>query len=247
MAAPWPGRPRGSEKWNGNLAPGDGITPAMWFEEVRRKFRERRLARLARQAPAVAYPLGSGPPNRHGMPRVPIGQRVVEKWPVLDLGRQPLITEQEWRLRLDGECDNPLLLTWEEFMGLDQVEESSDFHCVTGWSRLDMPWQGVRLARLAELCQVRRQATHLLCHAYDGYQTNFALGDPDVLLVHSADGQPLSVEHGGPVRVITPRLYAWKGAKWVCRLEFLSQDRPGYWERNGYSNSADPWADDRFS
>lgn len=215
------------------------------------KLRERWRAKiLATRAQSDPRPRGSGPLNRHGMPKLPPGQKVTTKWPVLDLGRQPQIAHQDWKLRLDGACAQPLELDWEAFMALQQVEEESDFHCVTGWSRLDTRWQGVRLAELAERVQVSDKATHVICHAYDGYTTNLPLEEAlksDVLLVHSADDQPLTREHGGPVRMITPQLYAWKGAKWIARLEFVEGDRLGYWERNGYSNTAHPWQDDRYS
>ena len=195
-------------------------------------------------------PRGSGPLNRHGMPQLPPGQRKTGKWPVLDLGRQPAIGLEEWRLRIDGACSHPVVLHWAAFQALEQKEDISDFHCVTGWSKLDMLWKGVRFADLAALAGASENATHVLCHAYDGYTTNLPLEEalkPDVLLVYWADGQPLTREHGGPVRMITPQLYAWKGAKWICRLEFLESDRLGYWERNGYSNTAHPWQDDRYS
>lgn len=219
--------------------------------EARMRLRDRFLARME-ATPGVAdpKPLGQGPPNRHGMPQVPIGQHVVDKWPVLDLGTHPAMTLQEWRLRLDGSCDHPVTLTWLDFLNLPQTEDVSDFHCVTTWSKLDMPWVGVRLADLAALAQVRDTASHVLCHASDGYSTNLSLEEglkPDVLLVHTWQGRPLPREHGGPVRVITPQLYAWKGAKWICRLEFLDHDVQGFWERNGYSNTAHPWRDDRYS
>ena len=184
------------------------------------------------------------------MPQLPPGQRATTKWPVLDLGRQPKITVEEWRLRVDGLVGEELDLSWSAFQSLEQVEDVSDFHCVTGWSKLDVCWQGVRLSSIAEAAQLADGATHVICHGYDGYTTNLPLEEAlksDVLLVYSADGQPLSREHGGPVRMITPQLYAWKGAKWICRLEFVAGDRLGYWERNGYSNTAHPWQDDRYS
>ena len=219
--------------------------------QARMKLRERWRAKiLATRAVADPRPQGSGPANRHGMPQLPPGQKKTTKWPVLDLGRQPRIPLTDWSLALDGACENPLKLSWEAFQALEQVEDTSDFHCVTGWSKLDTVWKGVRVADLVALAQVSDQATHVICHAYDGYVTNLPLEEAlksDVLLVHSADGQPLTREHGGPVRMITPQLYAWKGAKWISRLEFVEGDRLGYWERNGYSNTAHPWQDDRYS
>lgn len=219
--------------------------------EARMKLRERwRAKTLATRALTDPAPRGKGPANRHGMPQLPPGQKKTEKWPVLDLGRQPAIALQEWGLVLDGACESPQKLDWEAFQALPQVEDESDFHCVTGWSRLDMKWLGVRFADLAELAGVSENATHVVCHGYDGYTTNLPLEEAlknDVLLAYSADGQPLSREHGGPVRMITPQLYAWKGTKWICRLEFVEGDRLGFWERNGYSNTAHPWQEDRYS
>jgi DMSO/TMAO reductase YedYZ molybdopterin-dependent catalytic subunit len=193
--------------------------------------------------------LGSGPPNRHGMPKLPIGQIETHKWPVLDLGNQPSITREAWKLAVDGACETPYELSWKAFLALEQVRDTSDFHCVTTWSLMDVEWVGVRFSDLAALAMPSADASHVLCHAYDGYTTNLPLSEalkPDVLLVHQVNGGPLPVEHGGPVRVITPQLYAWKGAKWISRIEFLIGDRPGFWEERGYSNSARPWENDRY-
>lgn len=196
-------------------------------------------------------PQGSGAPNRHGMPKLPVGQTQTApgKWPVLDLGNQPDVPLDRWRLRVDGACTHPTTLDWAAFQALPQVDDVSDFHCVTTWSRMDIPWRGVRLSTVLALVEPDDDAHFLLCHAFDGYTTNLSLAEAlkdDVLLVHTADGAPLPREHGGPVRVITPQLYAWKGAKWVSRLELLREDVPGFWERNGYSNTAHPWRNDRY-
>jgi DMSO/TMAO reductase YedYZ molybdopterin-dependent catalytic subunit len=194
--------------------------------------------------------LGSGPLNRHGRPRLPIGQHETKNWPVLDLGHRPRLTTARWRLTLGGAVDQPAELDWASFQALPQVDDVSDFHCVTTWSKFDMPWRGVRFSTLMELCRPHREASHVMCHAADGYSTNLPLCDalaPDVLLVHTWEGRPLPEEHGGPVRMITPRLYAWKGAKWINRIEVLVGDRPGFWERRGYSNTGDPWKNDRYS
>jgi DMSO/TMAO reductase YedYZ molybdopterin-dependent catalytic subunit len=202
-------------------------------------------------------PRGSGPANRHGMPQLPVGQHAVKNWPVLDLGAQPDITLESWRLEVTGLVENPLTLTWNAFLDLPQVDEVSDFHCVTTWSRFDNHWRGVRFTTLAELAVPRADAHFVLCTGYDTapgtaipYTTNLPLAravDADVLLVHTWEGRPLPREHGGPCRMITPRLYAWKGAKWIRRIEFLPDDRLGFWEERGYSNTAEPWHDDRFS
>lgn len=202
--------------------------------------------------PSVAdsKPMGTGAPNRHGMPTLPIGQTITKKWPVLDLGEQPDIPLDKWRLTIDGDVDYPVTLTWEEFMALPQTDDTSDFHCVTTWSKLDIPWRGVRLLDLAALVHPHETATHILCYGYDDYTTNIALEEalkPDVLIAHTVEGKPLPAEHGGPTRMITPQLYAWKGSKWINRIEFLSHNKLGFWEERGYSNTAYPWRNDRYS
>lgn len=195
-------------------------------------------------------PLGQGPTNRHGMPQVPVGQIVTQKWPVLDLGVKPKVDRASWSLTIDGAVEHPIVLRFADLLALEQVEDVSDFHCVTTWSKLDMQWKGVRFADLAALVEPLEQATHVMVHGYDGYQTNLALEEalkPDVLIAHTVFGEPLAPEHGGPVRMITPQLYAWKGAKWIKRIEFLVGNRLGFWEQNGYSNTALPWRNDRYS
>ena len=204
-----------------------------------------------------ATPRGTGPANRDGMPQLPIDQHVVKNWPVLDLGDLPDIPLAAWRLEITGDVDNPVTLTWDEFLALPQTDDVSDFHCVTTWSRFDNHWRGVRMRDLAELVVPTERARFVFFTGYDvqpgtdiPYTTNLPLGratEDDVLLVHTWEGQPLAREHGGPVRVITPKLYAWKGAKWVRRIEFLPNDRRGVWELRGYSNTAEPWFNDRYS
>lgn len=184
------------------------------------------------------------------MPLVPIGQIVTTKWPVLDLGIQPSIPLADWRLRIDGEVEHPVTLNWKDFMELPQTDDQSDFHCVTTWSKLDISWIGVSMLDIAALVQPLETATHIMCYGYDDYSTNLAIEEAlksDVLLVHTAEGRPLAKEHGGPVRMITPQLYAWKGSKWISRIEFMTENRPGFWEERGYSNTAYPWRNDRYS
>jgi DMSO/TMAO reductase YedYZ molybdopterin-dependent catalytic subunit len=223
---------------------------------------ERRSAFAARQVAAGKglfagrTPEGTGPQNRHGMPKLPVGQRMAKNWPVLDLGDQPEITTDDWRLSIDGLVERPLTLTWADFLALPQVEDVSDFHCVTTWSRMDVPWAGVRFADLVAAAGPLPTATHGVTTGYDHdptsgepYTTNLSLEEamkPDVLLVHTADGAPLPLEHGGPCRMITPQLYAWKGAKWIRRITLLDHDESGFWERRGYSDTAIPWFDDRY-
>ncbi|MGZ5477465.1 MAG: molybdopterin-dependent oxidoreductase [Thermoanaerobaculia bacterium] len=202
-------------------------------------------------------PEGSGPPNHHGMPALPIDQHEVHNWPVLDLGDVPDVSTKDWRLELGGLVENPVTLTWEEFLALPQAEDVSDFHCVTAWSRLNNHWAGVRFRTIAELVVPEESAMWILCTGYDrdamsdeSYTTNVPLVravEDDVLLVHTWEGKPLPREHGGPVRMITPKLYAWKGTKWIHKIEFLDRNRKGFWERRGYSDTAEPWFNDRYS
>lgn len=225
--------------------------------ESRMRWIERRREELQQLRPEASGDLGTGPENRHGQPQVPVGQHVVKKWPVLDLGHQPVIPPSEWQLRLHGACEQPLELSFDELLARPQVTEQSDFHCVTTWSLLDSEWVGVRFADLVADAVPHPDAQYLLVTAYDAdprsgipYTTNLRLEDaltPDVLLVHTWNGEPLPREHGGPVRMITPRLYAWKGAKWIRSVEFLTEEQLGFWEVRGYSNRARPWANDRFS
>jgi DMSO/TMAO reductase YedYZ molybdopterin-dependent catalytic subunit len=200
---------------------------------------------------------GNGPANRHGAPKLPVGQHEVKNWPVLDLGEAPDVALDRWRLEIAGLVDNPITLTWDEFLALPQVDDVSDFHCVTTWSRFDNRWRGVRFRTIAELAIPTVDAAFVLCTGSDfmpgtriPYTTNVPLRraiEDDVLLVHTWEGQPLPREHGGPCRMITPKLYAWKGAKWIRKIEFLAENRKGFWEVRGYSDSAEPWFNDRYA
>ena len=226
----------------------------------RQRYIQRQIA-LDKSAVDVQFagkrPQGSGAPNRQGMPRLPIGQHEVKNWPVLDLGEQPDVDLNSWKLEVGGLVDNPFVLTWAQFLALPQVDDVSDFHCVTTWSRFDTHWRGVRFRAIAEMAVPKEAARHVLCTgsdfmpgSYIPYTTNLPLHravDDDVLLVHTWEGQPLPREHGGPVRLITPKLYAWKGAKWIRKIEFLAEDEKGFWEVRGYSNTAEPWFNDRYS
>ena len=182
--------------------------------------------------------------------RLPPGQRLTEGFPVLDLGVQPDIPLSQWRLKIDGEVGRPVVLTWEQLNTLPQVEDVSDFHCVTTWSKYDCRWGGVAFTTLFELVQPKPEARFVYFTSYDGYSTNVALEkclDDDVLVATSFNGSPLPREHGGPARVIIPKLYAWKGAKFVSGITFLAADKLGFWEVRGYSNTADPWTEDRYA
>ncbi len=193
-------------------------------------------------------PLGSGGRNRHGLPRIPVKQSIEDELLPMDIGEEPQIAPERWRLVVDGAVEQPLSLCWEELLTLPQVEQASDFHCVTGWSVLDLPWKGVRLETIAALVRPAGEASHVMLHGYDRYSTNLPLEEalkPDVLLAHTLRGAPIPTRLGGPVRAVVPQLYAWKGAKWISRIEVMTRDRRGYWEIRGYSNTAYPWRDDR--
>ncbi len=193
---------------------------------------------------------GSGETNRHGMPKLPVGQREVPNWPVLDLGIQPTILLDQWKLTITGEVENSFSLTWADFLALPQYEDVSDFHCVTSWSRMDMQWVGVQFKTLAAKAKLKPEAAFVFITGFDGYSTNLKLSeclDDDVLIVHTANGAPLAREHGGPARMITPKKYAWKGSKWIKEIIFTAEDRLGFWELRGYSNTAEPWYNDRYA
>ena len=182
--------------------------------------------------------------------RLPPGQKLTEGFPVLDLGVQPEIPLSEWSLSIDGLVDNPVSLSWTQFGALPQVDDVSDFHCVTTWSKFDCRWGGVALTTLYELARPRPEARFVYFSSFDGYSTNVSLEkclDDDTLVATSFDGAPIPREHGGPARVIIPKLYAWKGAKFVKAITFLSKDKLGFWEVRGYSNTADPWTEDRYA
>ncbi|MCC7429112.1 MAG: sulfite oxidase-like oxidoreductase [Alphaproteobacteria bacterium] len=187
-----------------------------------------------------------GDPERD---RLPPGQRLVRDWPVLDLGVQPDIPAASFRLDIDGLVENSLSLDWAAFKALPRAEMVSDIHCVTQWSRYDNRWHGVAARDLLAAVRPKREARHIIFHAHDGYTTNVRLDhfdQPDVILAHSWEGRPLERQHGGPVRVVIPRFYFWKSAKWVRRLEFVAVDKPGFWEVRGYHNEGDPWKEDRY-
>jgi len=182
--------------------------------------------------------------------RVPAGQKQVSNFPVLDMGIKPWIGTSEWRLHVFGLVENELDLDWTAYKALPQITDISDFHCVTRWSQLDMDWQGVRARDVLALAMPLSNAKFVTMHGYDGYTTNLpleALLDDDVLIAHSVLGQTLTKDHGGPVRMVVPKRYAWKGAKWLKAIELHEHDRRGFWEVRGYHNEADPFKEERFS
>ena len=187
---------------------------------------------------------------RTGDERVPPGQYVTDKWPVLTYGDTPEIEPESWSVHLFGRVAEELTLTWEQFQALPRVRVTADFHCVTRFSTLDNVWEGVSTRELLRHVQPDPEASHVMVHCYGGYTTNLPLEDllsEHSLLVDRHNGLPLPVDHGGPVRLIVPHLYAWKSAKWVNGIELLDGDQRGFWERSGYHTYGDPWREERFS
>lgn len=181
--------------------------------------------------------------------RIPQGQSRVSDFPVLDMGVRPSLDKATWQLRLFGLVANEITLSWTQFTALPQSRILSDMHCVTRWSQLDMDWEGVSARDLIMLAAPRETARYVTIHGYDDYTTNLplaALLDDDVLIAHSVFGAPLSIDHGWPARMVVPKRYAWKGAKWISAIEFHDKDHPGFWEVRGYHNDADPWKEERF-
>ncbi len=181
--------------------------------------------------------------------RLPPGQRLVKDWPVLDLGTQPDVTEQKFRLDIDGAVENRLSLRLDEFMELPMATDISDMHCVTQWSRYDNRWEGVAASAILDLVKPRSDVNHVIFTAHDGYTANIRLdqfAQPGTMLVHRWEGKPITREHGGPVRMLVPKLYLWKSAKWLRRIHFTIGDHPGFWETRGYHNNADPWTEERY-
>jgi DMSO/TMAO reductase YedYZ molybdopterin-dependent catalytic subunit len=182
--------------------------------------------------------------------RLPPGQSATLKWPVLHYGSVPRFDAARWDFRLWGLVEQPVRFTWAQLNNLPQVEVVRDFHCVTRWSRFDNRWRGVAFREVLKRVQLRPGAAFVLVHAEQGYTANVPLADldrDDVLLATHHDGDPLTADHGYPVRLVVPHLYAWKSVKWVRGLEFLERDKPGFWEQNGYHTYGDPWREQRHS
>jgi DMSO/TMAO reductase YedYZ molybdopterin-dependent catalytic subunit len=182
--------------------------------------------------------------------RLPPGQALTEKWPVLSATPPPRFKPNNWRFRVTGLVERPLSLTYAEFLDLPHVEVRSDIHCVTRWSRLDNLWEGVSFRTVAEIAQPKPEARFVLFRCMVPYSSNLPLDDcmdDDVLFAHTHDGLPLLPEHGWPLRLVVPKRYFWKSAKWVNSVEFMDKDQLGFWEKLGYHNEGDPWAEQRRS
>jgi DMSO/TMAO reductase YedYZ molybdopterin-dependent catalytic subunit len=182
--------------------------------------------------------------------RIPPRQARTRKWPVLDASGPPHIDLERWRFTVTGLVETPLEWTWEEFQRLPRVQVFADMHCVTRWSRLGNLWEGVSTREVLNRSGVRPNAAYALAYGYDrGWSANMPLEaflQEDCLFADKHDGEPLDAEHGGPLRLVIPRLYAWKSAKWVRGIELVERDRPGFWERGGYHMHGDPWKEERF-
>jgi DMSO/TMAO reductase YedYZ molybdopterin-dependent catalytic subunit len=181
--------------------------------------------------------------------RLPPGQYLTEKWPVLHAGSVPRADLATWDFRVWGQVEEPVRLTWEELTALPATEITLDIHCVTRWSRFDTTFRGVHWRELAPLVRPKPSARFVVAHAEQGFTSNVPLSfleDDDALLAYEADGEPLTPEHGWPLRLVIPRKYFWKSAKWLRGIELLASDRPGFWERYGYHNEADYWQEERY-
>ena len=180
--------------------------------------------------------------------RVPPGQFVSDKFPVLTYGDSPEIDISSWRIRIFGLVEKEIELDWCDFESLDWELVNSDFHCVTQWSSLDNTWEGVRFSKFVAESVPVANAQYVMAHCYGGYTTNIPLelALTEGFLAHKRNGEELGKEHGGPLRLIIPSRYAWKSAKWVNGIELLSEDSPGFWEQRGYNNNANPWKEERF-
>jgi DMSO/TMAO reductase YedYZ molybdopterin-dependent catalytic subunit len=185
-----------------------------------------------------------------GDARIPPGQRLVTDFPVLHAGSVMHVDKKAWRLSVTGLMDFPFTLDWNALLALDAVEQTSDIHCVTGWTKLDTQWKGVRVSTLLEGRKLPPSVEHAVIHATGAWTTNLPVEEllrDDVLIAYEYEGRPISAEHGGPARLIVPRLYFWKSAKWLSGIEFTHDQRLGYWERLGYHAVGDPWLEQRYS
>jgi DMSO/TMAO reductase YedYZ molybdopterin-dependent catalytic subunit len=191
-------------------------------------------------------------PDANRGQRIPPGQSRTKKWPVLDASGPPQLDLERWRFGISGLVGKNVEWTWQEFLALPRHKVFADFHCVTRWSRLGNLWEGVTTRELVRLAGgARPDARFVMVHGYDdGWTTNLPIDDflaEDALVAILHDGEPLTLEHGGPARLIVPRLYAWKSAKWVAGVELIEKDKPGFWEANGYHMRGDPWREERYS
>jgi len=181
--------------------------------------------------------------------RLPPGQYLTQKWPVLHTGSVPHVDLATWDFTVEGEVEHPLRLTFDELKALPQIDVTTDIHCVTRWSRFDTSFHGVHWRELAKLAKPKPLARFVVAHAEQGYTSNLpieAIEADEAMVAWDADGEPLAPDHGWPLRLVVPSRYFWKSAKWLRGLELRSTDEPGFWERYGYHNDADPWREERY-
>ena len=189
-------------------------------------------------------------PDTQRKSRIPPGQHLTENWPILHYGSVPAINVSAWNLHIFGLVIQERIINYQSFSELPQVQVFSDIHCVTSWSKLDNLWEGVSTNTIKSLVEIKPEAKFVIVHAVGNFTTNLTIEDFfqfDVLMAIKHNGNNLSPDHGGPVRLIVPRLYFWKSAKWLTGLEFVEKDRPGFWESAGYQNHGDPWKEERYS
>lgn len=229
-----------------------GDAPGTVLGQIKQKLIDTK-EKWAEEGRGLTQDAGTGKPAEVGQgedkPRLPPGQRLTQDFPVLDLGVQPAIAPDEFRLSVSGLVENPIDWDFDAFMAQPQVTLTTDIHCVTTWSRYDNTWEGVTAKHFLSVVKPKPEAAFLVFHSHDGYTTNVplkAFDDDDVVIAHSWNGQPLERKHGGPVRPIIPKLYFWKSAKWVKHITFLDKDAPGFWEVRGYHNHGDPWKEERY-
>jgi DMSO/TMAO reductase YedYZ molybdopterin-dependent catalytic subunit len=182
--------------------------------------------------------------------RLPPGQKLTDGWPVLHYGGIPDIDLATWKFSIVGLVEEEVHFTWDEFMALPQTTVRSDIHCVTHWSKFDNDWTGVHIRDMMSRIKLKPEAKHMMVHSHGGYTTNIPLAelvDEDVLFAHSHDGKPLEKQHGWPLRLVVPKLYFWKSAKWVRGMVAMPDEKPGFWEMYGYHIHGDPWTEERYS
>ncbi|MEB3213052.1 MAG: sulfite oxidase-like oxidoreductase [Leptolyngbyaceae bacterium] len=180
--------------------------------------------------------------------RVPPGQYLASGFPVLSFGETPQVTTDQWQLKIWGLAESQTL-NWTDLMAMPQTDITADFHCVTRWSKLDVKWTGVKVPDFMASIKVRPSATHVMLHCYGDYTTNLTMDDfllEENFFAHTLFGEPLPPDHGGPMRLVVPHLYAWKSAKWINGLQFLDHEELGFWEKNGYHRRGEPWAEERY-
>ena len=201
------------------------------------------------EAKPAEAPISNPYRTADGKRRLPPGQNVVKKWPVLDLGVQPHVPKDRWKLTVNGAVENPVVWSWNDFLAQPQTDIVADIHCVTTWSLYDSRWAGVTTKHFLSVVRPKREARFVVFHSHDGYTTNVPLerfAEPAALLARAWNGAEITREHGGPMRIVIPSLYFWKSAKWVRQISFHAEDRPGFWELRGYHNNGDPWDEERY-